>query len=112
MRGAPAQRFTSQGLRRFRARVARGVARSSHRFLFQWYYRTKLFQTHSSPLLFLCGGARAETLDRLTEEAHGNNPELRVLEQSVASARGGVMSGEDVPESGVERRTRSSMNPR
>jgi cobalt-zinc-cadmium efflux system outer membrane protein len=36
--------------------------------------------------------ARGETLQSLTAEALRNNPELRVLEQSVASAKGGVVT--------------------
>ena len=35
---------------------------------------------------------RAETLKQLTAEAQRNNPELRVLEASIASAKGGVIS--------------------
>ncbi len=34
--------------------------------------------------------ARAETLEQMTAEAVGNNPELRVFEQSVLAAKGGV----------------------
>jgi len=41
-------------------------------------------------LLLVCLDARAETLDQLTAEAERNNPELRVLEASIASAKGGV----------------------
>ena len=37
-----------------------------------------------------CATAFAETLERLTAEALRNNPELRVLEASVAAAKGGV----------------------
>jgi cobalt-zinc-cadmium efflux system outer membrane protein len=36
--------------------------------------------------------ARAETLEQITAEALRNNPELRVLEQSIAAAKGGVTS--------------------
>lgn len=36
--------------------------------------------------------ARAETLEQITAEALRNNPELQVLEQSIAAARGGVTS--------------------
>ena len=36
--------------------------------------------------------ARAETLSQLTQEALRNNPEFRVLEASLASARGGVIT--------------------
>jgi cobalt-zinc-cadmium efflux system outer membrane protein len=48
-----------------------------------------------STLIFaalLLGAAvgRAETLDQITAEAVRNNPELRVFEQSVAAAKGGV----------------------
>jgi cobalt-zinc-cadmium efflux system outer membrane protein len=35
---------------------------------------------------------RAETLKQLAAEAQSNNPELRVLEASIASAKGGVIS--------------------
>jgi cobalt-zinc-cadmium efflux system outer membrane protein len=41
-------------------------------------------------LSLVCLDARAETLGQLTAEAERNNPELRVLEASIASAKGGV----------------------
>jgi len=41
-------------------------------------------------LLLVCLDARAETLGQLTAEAERNNPELRVLEASIASAKGAV----------------------
>jgi cobalt-zinc-cadmium efflux system outer membrane protein len=41
-------------------------------------------------LLASAAFARAETLDQITAEAVRNNPELRVFEQSVAAAKGGV----------------------
>jgi cobalt-zinc-cadmium efflux system outer membrane protein len=41
-------------------------------------------------LLLSAAIARAETLDQITAEAVRNNPELRVFEQSVAAAKGGV----------------------
>jgi hypothetical protein len=43
-------------------------------------------------LLLVCVDARAETLGQLTAEAQANNPELRVLEASIASAKGGVVT--------------------
>jgi cobalt-zinc-cadmium efflux system outer membrane protein len=43
-------------------------------------------------LLLGCAQASAETLDQLTAEAQTNNPELRILEASIASAKGGVTS--------------------
>jgi len=53
------------------------------------------FPRHISKLTFsalLLGAvvARAETLEQITAEALRSNPELRVLEQSVAAATGGV----------------------
>jgi cobalt-zinc-cadmium efflux system outer membrane protein len=41
-------------------------------------------------LLLGAAATRAETLRQMTAEAVRNNPELRVLEQSVAAAKGGV----------------------
>jgi outer membrane protein, heavy metal efflux system len=41
-------------------------------------------------LLVSAAFAHAETLDQITAEAVRNNPELRVFEQSVAAAKGGV----------------------
>lgn len=45
-----------------------------------------------SALLASAAVARAETLEQIDAEALRNNPELRVLEQSIAAARGGVTS--------------------
>jgi cobalt-zinc-cadmium efflux system outer membrane protein len=41
-------------------------------------------------VLLAAATARAETLESLTSEALGNNPELRAFEAGVASAKGGV----------------------
>ena len=41
-------------------------------------------------LLLGCLRAHADTLEQITAEALRNNPELRVLEQSIAAAKGGV----------------------
>ena len=41
-------------------------------------------------LLISAGAARAETLAQFTAEALRNNPELRVVEQAIAAAKGGV----------------------
>jgi cobalt-zinc-cadmium efflux system outer membrane protein len=40
---------------------------------------------------------RAETLEQVTAEALRNNPELRVLEQAVAAAKGGVTTARSYP---------------
>jgi cobalt-zinc-cadmium efflux system outer membrane protein len=66
------------------------------------------------PLAFLvaASASQGETLESLTAEALRNNPELQVLEQSVASAKGGVITARTFqnPELNVApgaRRTRS-----
>ncbi len=47
-----------------------------------------------SALLLSAAICRAETLDQITAEATRNNPELRVFEQSVAAAKGGVRTAQ------------------
>jgi len=46
--------------------------------------------TATVALLLGCATAHAETLKQITAEALRNNPELRVLEQSITAAKGGV----------------------
>jgi cobalt-zinc-cadmium efflux system outer membrane protein len=43
-------------------------------------------------LLALAAAARSETLEQITSESLRSNPELKVLEQSIAAARGGVLT--------------------
>jgi cobalt-zinc-cadmium efflux system outer membrane protein len=53
-------------------------------------FHRNILKLASVALLLACGYARAETLRQLTAEAQANNPELRVLEANIASAKGGV----------------------
>lgn len=54
--------------------------------------RPKISTLVAVALLIEAAHARAETLKQLTAEALRNNPELRVLEASIVSAKGGVVT--------------------
>ncbi len=59
---------------------------------FVWPISCPVVRLIFAAVLTVTSIAHAETLPQLTAEALRNNPELRVVEQSIASAKGGVVS--------------------